>query len=74
MYDIIARLYPDRNMEGDPKIVVIQCELRIPPTSIVLHDEEFGLDVRYAVRHSEIPPVTAYDNTPIGNYYFKEVV
>jgi len=59
MGEVLARLHTDKEMEAEPLVLVI--ETPVPP-EIILHDDELGLDVRYALRRRYLPG--NYDSSP----------
>ena len=58
MGEIVARLHMSKDMDAEPLLMVIETPV---PTEIILHDEELGLDVRYALRKRYLPG--NYDST-----------
>lgn len=70
MGEILARLHADKEMEGEPILMTI--ETPVPP-ELILHDEELGLDVRYALRRRYLPG--NYDSTEASvDYVWKGLV
>lgn len=70
MGEILVRLHTDKEMEGDP--MLLRIETPVPP-EIILHDEELGFDVRYALRKRYLPG--NYDSTEASaDYVLKGIV
>lgn len=70
MGEVKVRLHATAEMEDEPVLMIIQTPV---PPEIILHDEELGFDVRYALRKRYLPG--NYDSQEAtADYVLKGVV